>query len=302
MWLALCSRVLNRKGKRAMKHVRLDTVSIKGHPELNEAWVQQVIAEDPTILGLGDLILRDKERPQPRAGRLDLLCQDRESDKRYEVEIQLGATDESHIIRTIEYWDLERQRYPQYEHCAVIVAEDITSRFLNIINLFNGTIPLVALQMTAIKIDGGIGLMFTQVVDERTLGLVDDDEGVSVVMDRSYWEKQTPKQIMDLADQVLTIVQGIDPDLGFKYNQSYIGIAKDRVANNFIWIDPSKSRLRVNVKLPKDEQLAAELEDAGLDLMDYKWGAHRIRLKPGDIEEHGDLIKKALSMAYENSR
>ena len=48
---------------------------------------------------------------------------------------------ESHIIRTIEYWDIERKRYPQYEHCAVLVAEDITSRFLNVISLFNGTIP-----------------------------------------------------------------------------------------------------------------------------------------------------------------
>jgi len=45
-----------------------------------------------------------------------------ESTRRYEVEIQLGATDESHIIRTIEYWDIERKRYPQYEHTAVIVA------------------------------------------------------------------------------------------------------------------------------------------------------------------------------------
>ena len=50
---------------------------------------------------------------------------------------------------TIEYWDLERKRYPQYEHTAVIVAEDITSRFLNVIQLFNGAIPLIALKMTA---------------------------------------------------------------------------------------------------------------------------------------------------------
>ena len=70
----------------------------------------------------------------------DLLLQDADSNRRYEVEVQLGATDESHIIRTIEYWDIERRRYPQYEHTAVIVAEDITSRFLNIISLFNGMI------------------------------------------------------------------------------------------------------------------------------------------------------------------
>ena len=77
----------------------------------------------------------------------------------------LGSTDESHIIRTIEYWDVERKRYPQYDHYAVIVAEDITSRFLNVIGLFNGFIPLIALQMIALKFGDQITLAFTKVVD-----------------------------------------------------------------------------------------------------------------------------------------
>lgn len=100
-------------------YVKPVKMSIKNHPELNEAWVQGLIADDPSIIGLGDLILRDKERMQPRAGRLDLLLQDSDTQRRYEVEVQLGSTDESHIIRTIEYWDIERKRYPQYDHCAV---------------------------------------------------------------------------------------------------------------------------------------------------------------------------------------
>src|SRR6266568_2791548 len=133
-----------------MQYLKLERVFLQNHPDLQERWVQARIAEDPAILGLGDLILKDKERIQPRAGRLDLLLQEPETKRRYEVEVQLGSTDESHIIRTIEYWDIERKRYPQYEHCAVIVAEDITSRFLSII--FNGTIPLVAIQMQAVKL------------------------------------------------------------------------------------------------------------------------------------------------------
>ena len=51
-----------------------------------------------------------------------------DNDARYEIEIQLGATDPSHIVRTIEYWDMEKKRYPQYDHCAVIIAEEITGR------------------------------------------------------------------------------------------------------------------------------------------------------------------------------
>jgi hypothetical protein len=83
-----------------MNFTKSERISLKLHPNLNENWVQNLIASDPTILRLGELVLRDKERIQPRAGRLDLLLQDLETKRRYEVEVQLGATDEAHIIRT----------------------------------------------------------------------------------------------------------------------------------------------------------------------------------------------------------
>ena len=81
-------------------------VGLKNHPTLNERWLQERLHENPELLGLGDVRVRDRERRQPTGGRLDLLLEDRESRTRYEVEIQLGAVDESHIIRTIEYWDV----------------------------------------------------------------------------------------------------------------------------------------------------------------------------------------------------
>ncbi len=70
-----------------MDFTKFDVVSVKNHPELNERWIQDRIAEDPAILGLGDLVLKDRERFQPRAGRLDLLLQDVDSNRRYEVEV-----------------------------------------------------------------------------------------------------------------------------------------------------------------------------------------------------------------------
>jgi len=127
------------------KILKPEKIDIKNHPEITEKMIQEKIAEDPAIIGLGDLVLKDKERVQPRSGRLDLLTQDPDTNRWYEIEIQLGKTDESHIIRTIEYWDIEKKRYLQYDHCAVIIAEDITSRFLNVISLFNGFIPLIAI-------------------------------------------------------------------------------------------------------------------------------------------------------------
>src|ERR1044071_1119732 len=178
----------------SLKFVKPERILLMNHPEYREIWVQQRIAEDPSILGLGDLILKDKERIQPRGGRLDLLLQDAESSTRYEVEVMLGSTDESHIIRTIEYWDVEKKRYPQYDHYAVLVAEDITSRFLNVIGLFNGFIPLIALQMSALKFGDQISLIFTKVFDAVSLGMPEEDEEVQAVTDRSYWEERSSKE------------------------------------------------------------------------------------------------------------
>ena len=163
------------------EYSRLKTISLKQHPSYNEAWLQEVIANDPSVLGLGPLIVKDRERTHRGGGRLDMLLQDEDGLGRYEVELQLGASDESHIIRTIEYWDRERKIYPAYEHTAVLVAEDITSRFLNVIGLFNGQIPIMALQLTAVETPAGAGLIFTRVLDTVRLGLVDEDEPVSEI-------------------------------------------------------------------------------------------------------------------------
>lgn len=285
-----------------MEHVKVETVSIKQHPELNEAWVQHVIAEDPSILGLGDVVLRDKERRQPKAGRLDLLLQDPDTNKRYEVEVQLGITDESHIMRTIEYWDLERKRYPQYDHCAVIVAEDITSRFLNIISLFNGFIPLIALQMTAIKIGEGVGLAFTKIVDELALGLVDEDEESSLVTDREYWLKRGSKKTVGLADRLLDIINKFAPEYQFKYNKFYIGLVKGGVANNFVICKPKKQWVNVEIRLAEQSDLTTELEESGLDA-EYlsKWGKYRVRIRQGEIDPNSELLLKVFQLAYRES-
>src|SRR5207248_1552514 len=119
-----------------------------------------------------------------------LLFQETEGNRRYEVEIQLGATDEAHIIRAIEYWDIERKRYPQYEHTAVIVAENITGRFFNVIGLFNRAIPLIAIHMRALRFGENVGLVFTTVLDHMPLGLIDEDEEVAEATDRNYWEQR----------------------------------------------------------------------------------------------------------------
>ena len=99
--------------------ISMERISLKNNPNIKEVTIQKYIYENPSVLGLGELSGIQREKIQPAGGRIDLLMTDDEN-TRYEIEIQLGATDPSHIIRTIEYWDIEKKRYPQYDHCALL--------------------------------------------------------------------------------------------------------------------------------------------------------------------------------------
>jgi hypothetical protein len=284
-----------------MDFIKPERLWLKGHAELDEKWVQARIAENPTLLGLGELVLRDKERSQPRGGRLDLLLQDPESNRRYEVELQLGATDESHIIRTIEYWDLERKRYPQYDHSAVIVAEEITARFLNVISLFNGTIPLVAIQMSAFKIDAKVALVFTKVLDEVRRGLVDEDETVYEDADRAYWETRASKKTLAIADELLKLIRAVDPKLDPNYTKHYVGLAKSGRSNNFVLFIPRKDFLYVEAKLDESESIQKLLENAGLDGVSYdnRRGRYRITINEDSLRKQSNVLEELMRRAYD---
>jgi hypothetical protein len=280
--------------------IKPEKINLLNHSELNEKWVQEIIAKDPSILGLGDLILKDKERIQPKAGRLDLLLQDPDTNRRYEIEIQLGKVDESHIIRTIEYWDIERKRYPQYDHCAVIVAEDITSRFLNIVSIFNGFIPLIAIQMNVYKVKEDYFILPTTILDEMSLGLVEEEE-IRETTDRNYWETvRGTKKTVAIADDILNLISEFVPGYELKYNKFYIGLAKDDQPNNFVLIRARKNSFSIELKIKQSEEIEKMIEDSGLDLIDYdkRRGRYRIRLSKQEVNKHKELIINLLKMAY----
>jgi hypothetical protein len=280
------------------KYVKSQVVSLKDHPELSEKWVQARIAEDPSIIGLGELTLKDSERPQPSGGRLDLLLHDPDSNTRYEVELQLGKSDESHIIRTIEYWDYQRKKFPQYKHCAVLIAEDITSRFLNVVALFNGNIPFIAIQMKAIRVEGVVTLFFTTVLDVLTLGTEEEDE--AEVVDRKYWESKGSKDSLKLADSIHAIVDEVAPGFILKYNKHYIGLANQGVSKNFIWITPRKKAIILAAKLPQAEETQSLLEQTDMDIMAYdkQWNQYRVRLTEKDLLQSRAALKQLIQKAH----
>jgi hypothetical protein len=284
----------------AIEYVDHQLISMKSHGLLNEPWVHERIKENPALLGLGEVDVLDHERRQPGAGRLDLLLRDPTANVRYEVEIQLGQTDEAHIIRTIEYWDIERRRYPQYDHCAVLVAEDITSRFLNVIALFNGHIPLIAIKLSAIAVAGKVTLVATTVMDQMTLGTDEEDEPQEPT-DRKYWESRATPASLHVVDTIIGWVRDLDPNLDAKYNKYYIGIAQNGIVNNFVSFRPRKRNVIGVFKVPKSDELIQRFTDGGLDVLGYenRWKQLAIRIDQDDIKGHPDLVKELIQQAYD---
>lgn len=207
------------------------SVSIRGCG-FDEYWLQDQIATNPSSIGLGELELLSKERQQSSGGRLDLLLKNPEDDTMYEIEVMLGETDESHIIRTIEYWDNEKRRWPQRQHYAVLIAESITRRFFNVIQLLSHSIPIICIQANIIECNGQKSLYFSKILD--TYEEPDDSSSISnEVHDESYWMTKSSWTV-EVAKSLLAVVSKTCPSAKLNFVKNYISI--DVNGNNYYWL------------------------------------------------------------------
>jgi hypothetical protein len=229
-----------------------------------------------------------------------LLTDDAES-TRYEVEIMLGPTDPSHIIRTIEYWDIERRRYPAYDHVAVLVAEQVTARFLNVIALFAGSIPIIAIQLNALRVSNQIVLDFVKVLDQRQLR--EDDTGevggaTEPDVDRSAWEARVGAASMKACDRIAQIANEIaDPKLELKYKKGRVALSVPGSFFNVLAFWPKKNFIRIRFRVIDPETWVKRLSEAGVEA-DLKDGTLvLVRLRNSDFEHHEDLLRELIHQA-----
>ena len=269
---------------------------------LDERWLQDRIEEDPAILGLGDVNIVRREKSQPSGGRIDFLMYDPDRELRYEVEVMLGALDESHIIRTIEYWDIERQRFPAYDHRAVIVAEEITARFFNVIRLLNRAVPIIALQLNGFTIDNAVVLHFTKVLD--VFQEADDvDEGGEQV-DRRFWERKAGAESLAVLDQVVAMVERDIAPTRVTWNKNHVALGTS--GYNFCWFHPRKStphcHLRVRTGAEQREVLLRQLDEGGVGGTPFQDELITIKLSRKHLEGSRAVVLAVFKHSEERSR
>jgi hypothetical protein len=273
---------------------------------LDEKWLQAQIMNDTSILGLGELEVLSKERRQPQGGKIDFLMYSDEEKTYYEVEVMLGTLDESHIIRTIEYWDIERQRRPTAEHRAVIVAETITSRFFNVLRLLNRSVPMIAIQLGAFKVDDNSVVLHAvtvlNVAEEIPEEYVVSEEAEQT--DRKYWEKKRDPTSLAVMDKVVATIKSGGIEERLSYNKHHIALGSS--GNNFSWFHPRKTAgfCHIEFKLTpetRDDQLAI-LQKSGIDASAR--GADRISFSISNktVDERLGPIVEALKQAETFSR
>jgi hypothetical protein len=226
---------------------------------------------------------------------------DDESTLRYEVEIMLGPTDPSHIIRTIEYWDIERRHYPAYDHIAVLVAEQVTARFLNVIALFAGSIPIIAIQLNALRVSNQIVLDFVKVLDQRQLREDDTGEAGGAAepdADRSTWEARVGTAMMRVCDRIAQIANEIaDPKLELKYKKGRVALSVPGSFFNVLAFSPKKTFILIRFLVTDPETWVKRLTEAGVEA-ELKDGTRvLVRLRNSDFEQHQDPLRELIHQA-----
>ena len=270
---------------------------------LDERWLQDRIDEDPVILGIGDVNIVRREKTQPTGGRIDFLMYDPDRELRYEVEVMLGALDASHIIRTIEYWDIERQRFPAHNHRAVIVAEEITARFFNVIRLLNRAVPIIALQLNAFTIDAAVVLHFTKVLDVFQETENDEEDGGEPV-DRRDWERKAGPESLAVLDQVVAMVEQDVAAARVTWNKNHVALGTS--GYNFCWFHPRKStphcHIRVRTGGENREALLRQLDEAGVGATPFQGEVITIKLSRKHLEDSRSAVLAVFRHCEERSR
>lgn len=266
----------------------------------DEYWLQDVIFKNPICLGLGELDAIDKEKRQSSGGRLDILLEDPEDGSRYEVEVMLGETNETHIIRTIEYWARERRKYPLRQHYAVIVAELINKRFFEVIYLLSETIPILAIQASLRKTDDVMSLGFDKILDiyEETTDGQDD----AIAYTREYWQKKSDWTIAN-AETLKDVVTSVFGEIILNYVKNYISLNVQ--GKNFIWLHKrgsGRSLMGFRVQVNLADEVSALLDEVGLPYTKKKQRVFHLTIDKAMLAKHSDTFVKVAEFIADTSK
>jgi hypothetical protein len=270
----------------------------------DEDWLQEQIAAKPSIIGLGDLVFVEREKRQLSGGKLDILLKTRDGETVFEVEVMLGETNGDHIIRTIEYWDLEERQDKKRTHFPVLIAEDVTRRFFNVINRFSPSIPIIAIKANIVEVEGKKSLHFTTILNAFEDSETDSRRQTGTtsyeVVDESFW-KNTAPWTLSHAIQLEKIVSPVIGRLASTFHKDairlrYNGEVFFRLNKRNIRYEAKKTAfytwLKNEVKPATTALLDKNHVPYTLKRYDAKWQTLRFEIEQDFIDENPGIFRK----------
>lgn len=264
----------------------------------DEFWLQDQIVANPSSLTLGELEIVMRERYQSSGGRLDILLKDPEDDSMYEVEVMLGETDETHIIRTIEYWTREKRKWPQRQHYPVLVAENITRRFFDVIQVLSHSIPIIAIQANIVEANGQRMLTFNKILDSYEEP-EDSEPADYEAHDEDFWLEKAP-WTNETAKILLEITTPVLGQAKLNYLKYHISITVD--GDMYFWFNKraaNKSRLYFWVGERFVDMVKSMLDGKGIAYTLWKGQTVRITTDKKLLEDNADLFRKLAELVQQ---
>ena len=201
---------------------------------------------------------------------------------------------------SLGYWDLEHRgdRESRFEHKAVIVAEDFSQRFFNVITLLNKVVPMIAVKLSAFRVNTQLCLNFVRVLDITEENSSEQNEPTT----RKDWEDCSSEDSMQILDNLVSLMPSSAGKVRVKYNQSHVAVGSAR-GTNFCWINPRRgSRLRLSVWVGEERDVfMKKLAAKGVEVRADQEEGIRIFLTLDSFEKNKNLIKEILKAAEARS-
>lgn len=179
------------------------------------------------------------------------------------------------------------------------MAEDVTSRYLNVLSLFAGSIPIIAIQLEALRVDDKIVLSFIKVLDQTELRVDDEEEEAArQPADRAYWESKGSPETVSIADELLGVLNAAS-ERGYElnYNRHFIGLTDGGRSRNVVTFRPRKKHLRLVVRVRDRERWVDRLGEAEVESKLGRGDRLVLGLTPATLDASRELVEDILSTA-----
>jgi hypothetical protein len=285
---------------------RAEVLDLKKDSRFSEEWLEQLICNDPGILGLGKgkakVLSRQKMQ---KDGRIDLVLESEDKSSRFVVELMLGPLDGSHITRTIDYWLNEKNVTPKDVECkAVLIGERIAdSRFYEAVKFLASKIPeLIVKEVAALQLGNAMTLHFTPMFRSNEL----EEQRANVEQPPlpdppAYWRARS-KVTLEAAEAVIKMLREFDDSIKPNFNRHSIGLlVGNKPVLGLVSFRPIRDKARLSMRVEDALLCRKRLAKAGLQVLRPDSDDNKVRLAvtKEDVSRNERLLRQLCKDGYE---